>query len=602
MAQNSVGRALLPVATRDFQRNDGQECPSFRRRPSSLGRTLALCVIAGCVGFTAPLEGALIDAVRDDDEMAVAALVAKKVDVNARQPDGMTALAWAALRNNAGIAELLLNAGANPDVTNAYGISPLSLAIQNRSAAIVRLLLEKGADPNVARVSGETPLMTAARTGQVEFMKLLLDRGADVNAREKKFGQTALMWAAGNPGAVRLLVKRRADVGVTTKVWDVKYTIYAPTTFTLGKTGIPWNTDGWYISKRGGQNALLFAVQKRDRESARLLLGAGIDVNSAAADGTTPLLASLYKWVRRERAFVPGKSAPAIAGSSQRFGAEPAMAQLLLDRGASAKASDGAGYTPLHGAAMAVALLVRSDKKYKTGVYRRSKALLSLGQADKESLGFSTDEAMEVVRRLLDAGADPNQQTQYPTPGPAGDVRINPAPPGSSALHIAADSGSVPLVKMLVEAGADANLLRKDGHSPFTVAVVANDLPVVKELVERGADLSLRYSPDDKYPDPVKAITLSRRDQTVLHIASGNLAPNIVKLLCSQGAPIHLKNSAGETPLALADHQERFQEALARQRADGDPERLRAVVRPTQTTDIIKELLASGTPHPQRRR
>src|SRR5260221_9379614 len=108
-----------------------------------------------------------------------------------------------------------MKAQANPNLNNDQGIGPLSLAITNGSAAIVQLLLANGADANLARESGETPLMTAARLGQVDVMKMLLERGANVNARENRFGQTALMWAAGTPGAVRLLVERGADIRAT---------------------------------------------------------------------------------------------------------------------------------------------------------------------------------------------------------------------------------------------------------------------------------------------------------------------------------------------------------------------------------------------------
>lgn len=564
---------------------------------SAIQRIVAVCIIGGPSILAAGSGEALIDAARLDDRAAVASLVTQGADVNAREADGATALAWASMRSNTGVAKLLLDAGANPDLTNALGAGPLSLAIQNGSAAMVRLLLEKGADPNVSRENGETPLMTAARMGQADVMKLLLDRGAEVNGHEKKFGQTALMWAAGYPLAVRLLVAHGADIQVATRTWDVKYTIYAPATLTLGKTGIPWNTDGEYTSKQGGRNALFFAVQKRDLESARVLVDAGLDVDSKASDGTTPLLASLYKWVPRGQAFVPGKTGPARAGSSQEFGADLAMARFLLDRGASAAAADGAGYTPLHGAALAVAKSARSGEKGQAGGYRLTPALLSLGRTEDEAPPFGPDEAMQVVRRLLEAGANPNRQTLYPTPGPAGDVRINPASPGSSALHIAADSNSVELVKMLADWGADPNLVRKDGHTPFSVAVVAGDLPVVEEMAARGADLSARYDPDDKIPDPIEAITLSRQGQTIMHIAAACLKPDIIESLYSRGAPIDWKNDQGETPLDLADHQERFREALERQRADGDPDRLRAVVRPTETTDAIKKLLAQRVGH-----
>ena len=56
--------------------------------------------------------------------------------------------------------------------------------------------------------------MTAARTGQPDLLRVLLDRGADLNAREKWYGETALIWAAAenHPDAVRVLLDRGADV------------------------------------------------------------------------------------------------------------------------------------------------------------------------------------------------------------------------------------------------------------------------------------------------------------------------------------------------------------------------------------------------------
>jgi ankyrin repeat protein len=553
----------------------------------------ALCALAGVAAFAAGSGEALLDAVHRDDATAVAALLDQGADANVREPDGATPLAWAAMRSNARIAERLLRAGADPNLVNELGIGPLWLAVQNGSVELAELLLAGGADPNLARENGETPLMTAARLGRLDTMRALLDRGADPNARENKFGQTALMWAAGHPAAVRLLLDRGADPRLSTKTWDVEYTIYIPTTFTLGKTGIPWNNDGSYSSKQGGQNALMFAVQSRDADSVRALLDAGVDANAGSADGTSPLLAALYKWVPPDATFVPGKGGPAAAGSSQHFGPDLATARLLLDRGASPIAADTAGYTPLHGAALAVVWATRAGDKGGSGAYRRASALLALNHSNSEPAGFTADEALDVVRRLLEGGADPNRQTLYPTPGPAGDVRINPAPPGSSALHIAANSGNVELVKLLKEWGSDPNLLRKDGHTPFSVSVVAGDLAMVKQMVAVGADVTMRFDPDDKIPDPYEAITLPRQRQTILHIAAATLEPDIVEYLHTAGAPLDLANEQGETPLDLADHQERFKESLARQNTEGDAEKLKAVKRPTETTDRIRQLLAA---------
>jgi ankyrin repeat protein len=556
-----------------------------------IGRAFLLC-IAAPAAVTASGQ-ALIQAVQNDDQVAVAELLAQKVDVNAREDDGATPLAWAALRCNHAIAALLLKAGADPNLRNEQGIGPLYLSITNGSFATVKLLLESHADPNLAREDGETPLMAATRLGQMEVIRMLLDRGADVNAREKKFGQTALMWAAGHPDVVQLLVDHGSDVRAASKVWDITATIYTPTTSTIGKTGIPWNNDGTYTSKQGGQTALLFAVQKHDLESARILLQAEVDVNAAAAGGTTPLLASLYNWDPLGSEFVGGKGAPAPAGSSARFGADLAMARFLLDHGAKVDVADGTGYTPLDGAALAVAAITtlgRDRSAYGGGRAVRSK--VGHAPAAGTDAARKLEEALAMVKRLLEAGADPNRKTLFPTSGPVGDVRINPAPPGSTAFHIAADSDCLELVKLLADKGANPNLLRKDGHTPFSVAVLSTNLTIVKEMVARGADLTARYSPTDHFADAVKPISLPRGNQTIMHIAAGAAATEVIEYLHSLGVGLDAKNSMGETPLDLADQQERYREARDREAAEDKPDRV--VKRDTTTTDTIKKLLAGS--------
>ncbi len=551
-------------------------------------------LIAVSAAFAASGDDAgLIAAARNDDPSTVKALLQQGANPNQREADGSTALAWAVIRNNAALAESLLQAGADPNLTNELGIGPLALAVTTGSAELLRLLLDRKADPNLARENGETPLMTAAKMGRSDIVKLLLDRGASANVRDKKFGQTALMRAAGSPESVKLLLEHGADVHAVTRSWDIKYTIYLPTTATLGKTGIPWNNEGDYTTKKGGLNALFFAVQDNDPASVKMLLDAGIDVNSKSADGTTPLLAALYKWDPPKSTFVPGKGAPAAAGSSQRFGANVQVAQLLLDRGANVQAVDGSGYTPLHGAALAVAQAARTGNRQKSA-YGQTAAALALGPGDSEPPNTLQD-SLALVRRLLDAGADPNKQTVYPTGGPAGDVRINPAPPGSSPMHIAASSGSVELARILNGHGGNPNLIRKDGHTPFSVAVLAGDLAIVKELAGHGADFRATVNPQDKIPDPVEAITLARQKQTMMHLAAIEGKPELLEYLFSIGVPLTAKNSMDETPLDLADKQERYREAIQRQGADGDPEKLKKVVRKTAGSDTLRKLAGQTT-------
>lgn len=572
---------------------------SFRNLQTGVAGIAGLCLVLGTTASTivwgAQAPGSLatqplIDAARHDDSAAVAALLARRVDVNARTEDGTTALAWAAMRSNVDMAARLLMAGANPNFANVQGVGPLSLAITNGSLPLVRLLLEKGANPSLARESGETPLMTAARMGQNDVVKLLLERGADVNARDKKFGQTAFMWAAGYSDVVRLLVDHKADLAATTAVWDVKATIFTPGTYTLGITGIPWNFDGDYTSKKGGQTALFFAVQKRDLESARILVEAGIDVNSASADGTTALLASLFKWENSEP--VARKGLPGLGdsfGSSAIFAPDLPMAGFLLDRGAKVNVADGAGYTPLHGAVLAVTAGGRSGSQRAGGAGR--------GAAMRMTSSSAADR-LSVVRRLLESGADPNRQTLYPTSGALGGVRINPASPGSSAFHIAATSHNLELVRVLADHGANPNLMRKDGHTPFTLAAAANDVEVVTEMVARGADLGRRYNPADLLPDPVESIALRRNEQTVMHIAAAARANSVIEYLFSQGVPLDLRNAMGETPLKLADDQELFEVARAKEGGGGPRELGRIIPRDSRTSDTIKRLLAERASSP----
>lgn len=543
---------------------------------SLAGMALTLALTAG-PAQSGPSALPLIEAARQDDGLAVQALLARHAAVNERSNDGATALAWAAMHNNLEMSARLLAAGANPDLVNVYGVGPLALAVSNGSAELVQQLLRKGADPNLARESGETPLMTAARMGRTDLMQMLLDRGAQVNRGDNKFGQTALMWGAGSAEAVRLLLAHKADPLAVTHDWDVKATIYTPGFRTIGVTGIPWNFDGDYTSKKGGQNALFFAVQKRNLESARLLVEAGVDVNLPSADGTTPLLLALYKWEGGElRNFT--------------FAPDVSMANYLLDRGAKVAVTDGAGYTPLHGAVLAAVAAAKPGGGRGRG--GRAGGGLNGPGGPGAAVVLNEAEVLKVVQRLLDAGADPNRQTLYPTSGPVGNVRINPAAPGSSAYHIAAMSTDVALTKMLAAKGANPNLLRKDGETPFSLAVEANNVEVVKEMVARGADLALRYSPAAVVPDPAKPIALRRENETIMHLAAVAGAAQTIEYLFSAGASLDVVNAQGETPLRMAQDHEVFEQVLAFEGTNnGGGKR---VPLNTTTSDTIKRLLESN--------
>ena len=190
---------------------------------------LALIALCGFAGASALADEApLADAIKAGEQVTIDALLARGTAVNAAQPDGSTALHWAAYRNDAGLVKTLLARGAKADVRNSFGATPLGEAAKLANADIVRLLLAAGANAESANADGETALMLAARTGSVPVAQLLLARGANVNAREAFRGQTALMWAAGNsrPEMVELLLAHKAkpDLRADFNDWGAQIT------------------------------------------------------------------------------------------------------------------------------------------------------------------------------------------------------------------------------------------------------------------------------------------------------------------------------------------------------------------------------------------
>ena len=139
--------------------------------------------------------------------------------MNAAQPDGATALAWAVHLGERRMAEALLDSGARANTADEYGETPVTLAAANGDAALVERLIAAGGNARAARWNGETAVMIAAAAGSLETVRQLVRHGADVNAAEPRGGQTALMWAAaeGHSDVVAGLVEMGANVDAASR-------------------------------------------------------------------------------------------------------------------------------------------------------------------------------------------------------------------------------------------------------------------------------------------------------------------------------------------------------------------------------------------------
>ena len=139
-------------------------------------KTIFRLLTAGAISAVSIIAAAdtrVVDAVKDHNKDSLRSLVKEHVDVNAPEPDGTSALHWAAHSNDLESVQILLRAGANAKAASRYGVTPLSEAATYGNAALVDALLKAGADPNTLSTErGETVLMTASRAGNADAVKV----------------------------------------------------------------------------------------------------------------------------------------------------------------------------------------------------------------------------------------------------------------------------------------------------------------------------------------------------------------------------------------------------------------------------------------------
>ena len=456
----------------------------------------SIVALAITVSQAAAVDLRLIDAIKSRNTATVQSLLKEKVDVNARQGDGATALHWAIHLNDTNAVDLLLRAGARTDVADDTGVTPLYLACLNRQGALVERLLQSRANPNAAVASGETALMTCARTGEAAGVKALLARGASVNAKEPGHDQTALMWAAaqGHPEAIDALLRGGADVRARSRSYI--QTVTSEVTQRAGREELNYDVP------RGGSTPILFAARSGDVESARLLIAAGADVNDALPDGASALVVAAH------------------SGHDD-------LAKLLLEAGADANAA-GVGYTALHAAVLRSDLdLVKALLAHQadpnapltkgTPVRRNSQDFelpKTLIGATPYLLAAKFLEA-DIMRALAAAGADTRRTMKD----------------GATPLMAAVGMGITAPTQDEKRGTDRRGLALLDGGK---VEPDSQVLEAVSAALALGSDINAANPAGD----------------TAVHIAAAQGYGEVVKLLASQGADLNVRNAKGLTPLA----------------------------------------------------
>ena len=438
---------------------------------------VALTCVSGQAGLRADDRSDLISAVRHGDRDGLAALLKKGVDVNATEADGATALMWASDRDDEESAALLIQAGANVNIANELGATALWAASMNGSAAMVRTLLQAGANPNLALLAGETPVMVASRSGSADVVEQLLAKGANVNARGPR-GQTALMWAVAqrHPEVVKVLLAHGADVHARSDEWGYVQAVPPHGRLEYNRS-IP----------HGRDTALMFAARVGDRESAKLLVAAGANVNDADAWGVSAL----------------------VLAAHSGFGD---LVEFLLERGADAN-SAAAGFTALHEAIM------RRDEKTVTALLAHgadpNAPLRTWTPTRRSSTDFNFPPQFigaspywlaarftqpSVMRALVKSGADPQfvQHADFYPDGPP-EHRVETITPLMAATGMGGGRGWVApdrsqrealmleTVKLVMEVDMDVNVAAADGRTALDAAQALKYQSVIDFLVSKGA-------------------------------------------------------------------------------------------------------------------
>ena len=242
------------------------------------------------------------------------------------------------------------------------------------------------------------------------------------------------------------------------------------------------------------------AVMNRDKAAVRALLTQKADVNQAQADGTTALHWAV-RWDDVESADLLLR-AGANVKAVNRFGLRPlalactngsaAMIERLLKAGDDANAAISPdGDTALQMAA-------------RTGKVDAIRVLLDHGAQVNQTnprgqtalMWAVSEKNADAAKLLISRGANVNAKTNpLPPPRPLDLIFSAPTPAGGmTALLFAARQGDLASVKVLLDGGADINLVSADGSSALLVAIVNEHNELADFLLDKGADPNLADS------------------------------------------------------------------------------------------------------------
>lgn len=469
---------------------------SFMRPTLAVLALILLTASTALAADTVVKDLRLVQAAKAGDSATAIALLGRKIDPNIGEPDGTTPLHWAVRNNDAALVDRLIRAGADVKATNRYGISAIALACESGSAPIVEKLIAAGVSANATGPYGETALHTCAHAGRVDAAKVLIAHGASLDAGDSWRGQTPLMWAAaqGHPDMMRVLIEAGADVNARSTIvaWERQ------------RTSEP--RDKWLPP--GGLTPMLFAAREGCVECVKVLASAGADLNIVDPDQYSPLVIAL------------------INGHFDVAGA-------LIDAGANLDMQDKVGRTALW-AAVDAHTIPSSNRPAP--------------RETDDTLG-----SMDIITKLLDHGARVDvplrAQIPYRTKLDRGGDGVLGA--GTTPLLRAAKAGDVPVIKMLLEKGANPRAATRNG---------VNAIMMAANVSAREEDMTGRNKTQKEAIEAIRLLLAAGTDingvdnqgRTAAHGAAMWGWTDVVRFLNENGLKLDIQDKRGYTALDTA--------------------------------------------------
>lgn len=409
-----------------------------------------------------------------------------------------TALQLAVYRLNWKLVEILLESGANVNAAASgfCGRTALQAAVEKGDNYLVNFLLDAGANVNAAASSfnGRTALQAAVEKGDNYLVKFLLDAGADVNAAASvKYGRTALQAAVGKDDTylVQFLLKAGANVNEAASGIDGRTALQAAIEKgnkilikCLLDAGANINAPA---SEVFGRTALQFAVEKGDKNLVQCLIDAGADVNGLPGEfgGLTALTAAvergdsdLISLLLNAGANVNHLSTGSTALKAAMMNNDIDLVHYLLDNGADVD-DPGALLSALTSENIELIQILLAAREKIDGLGGKSFVFNALLAAIKK-------QEVQIIQSLLAGGIMMHHHLCDQM-----NCRYISAGSSKTALSTAVYTHNILLVRTLLEAGADPNVIEWDDFTPLSCAIMAGNTPLVRLLVEAGANVNL---------------------------------------------------------------------------------------------------------------